>query len=521
MATFKAADDSDMTTWNIKDILNGAISHPSADSFHVNSTDGLVYKFSGTDLGDFNAQGFPTDGTITGFSVSGGDANYQVSSAEISASDFYALLKGPAENLERALFSGHDEFILTAPGQDIVRGFSGSDVFKFGGTFDSHDWVDGGSGTDTIQLSGDYSAGLQVTGAMVTNVEKMTMGDTGSYDLTFSNDAIGKSRSMTIDASHLTSGHTLTFDDTAEIGAKHVTVVGGGGDDVITTGTVSSTVNGGAGDDTITTGSAGDTILAGAGVDHISAGAGDDVIDMGSDFGTGDTIDGGEGNDIVVVHELGAGTLTLQSPMLQNVETIEVQDGSGVTTVNLGQHTALNGPVTIDASDLTGGVLNFDGANALGAPLTILGSNNNDRITGSAQNDTIKGGGGADTMNGGGGSDTFVFDAADAASNAVDTIVGFNPLNDKIDLGSQVTGIGHSLLGGNASSIGDISGLVGNLLDSHDAMIVKPLLGALGGDSFLVVDQNGQPGFQAGQDLIVHLDHATHLSDLDLSNFLS
>jgi hypothetical protein len=102
----------------------------------------------------------------------------------------------------------------------------------------------------------------------------------------------------------------------------------------------------------------------------------------------------------------------------------------------------------------------------------------------------------------------------------VDTIVGFNALTDVLQLPNGVTGLDSSPLGIIASTVDGLLNLVGNTLGSHDAMVVQPILGLLSGNAFMLVDQNGVAGFQAGQDMIVELQNATHLGSLDLGNFL-
>src|SRR5262249_8371237 len=46
-------------------------------------------------------------------------------------------------------------------------------------------------------------------------------------------------------------------------------------------------------------------------------------------------------------------------------------------------------------------------------------------------------------------------------------------------------------------------------LGAHDAVLFTPDSGTLSGETFLVVDLNGKAGYQAGQDLVIHLDGAT------------
>ena len=52
-----------------------------------------------------------------------------------------------------------------------------------------------------------------------------------------------------------------------------------------------------------------------------------------------------------------------------------------------------------------------------------------------------------------------------------------------------------------------------------DAIVFDPDSGDFAGKTFLVVDANGVAGYQAGQDLVFELDHASHLNHLKASSF--
>ncbi len=52
------------------------------------------------------------------------------------------------------------------------------------------------------------------------------------------------------------------------------------------------------------------------------------------------------------------------------------------------------------------------------------------------------------------------------------------------------------------------------------AVIFAPDGGTLAGKQFLIVDINGVAGYQAGGDLVILLDHAKHIGDLSLADFV-
>ncbi|MBD2751001.1 hypothetical protein IC232_30680 [Microvirga sp. BT688] len=68
---------------------------------------------------------------------------------------------------------------------------------------------------------------------------------------------------------------------------------------------------------------------------------------------------------------------------------------------------------------------------------TIVGGNGRDTITGGSGNDKIYGGVGADLLKGGAGRDAFVFNT-NIGKGEIDTIQGFNPIEDTIVLARDV-----------------------------------------------------------------------------------
>ncbi|HEX4294164.1 MAG TPA: bluetail domain-containing putative surface protein, partial [Rhizomicrobium sp.] len=56
-------------------------------------------------------------------------------------------------------------------------------------------------------------------------------------------------------------------------------------------------------------------------------------------------------------------------------------------------------------------------------------------------------------------------------------------------------------------------------LGAHDAVVFDPSRGDLHHHIYLIVDMNGVAGYQAGQDLVIDVTDATHLSSLTAGNF--
>ncbi|AWE41753.1 MULTISPECIES: M91 family zinc metallopeptidase [unclassified Actinobaculum] len=164
---------------------------------------------------------------------------------------------------------------------------------------------------------------------------------------------------------------------------KHLTIRGGGGDDIIalpSDATVGYTVVGGDGLDRITGGGGDDRLFGSAGDDEIKAGAGNDYASGGAGH---DYLDGQTGND-------------------------RLFGGRGRDTAyGLGGTDKLSGGQ--DADYLEGGegkdeLLGGDGDDV------VSGGRGNDHMLGGSGNDTQYGGLGADTVMGGQGDDTLYDD---------------------------------------------------------------------------------------------------------------
>lgn len=214
-------------------------------------------------------------------------------------------------------------------------------------------------------------------------------------------------------------------------------VVGGGGDDVIVSPTLSAsapcpdgchlgvgsqTFEGGEGDDVVFGERGNDILRGGPGNDQLFGGIGDDLLqgEAGNDrlaggFGA-DSIDGEEGDDYVRgdstidrIFDTGGGTDTLSFSTgvtpgfggfvaFANFPPPGAERGVRLDLATGGQNA--NNGVAPDG----GGVDEVE----VGAFETIVGSAFTDYITGTAGAETIYGGGGADAIDGGGGADTIV-----------------------------------------------------------------------------------------------------------------
>ena len=347
------------------------------------------------------------------------------------------------------------------------------DTFNTASTvFDGDDTINGGAGTDTIAIYNDaqYGVGAKAGDAASvtldinhTNIEKITVVDLAiddTADVTVTINTAWTGTSLTIDASSLdqnalsTAQEILTVSqNSADLAA--LTVTGGEGNDIISTGAVADNVTGNGGIDTITTNAGNDTISAGAGNDIINAGAGRDHIDAGTGndtitvtadahfevSGGTETVDGGAGVDILSFTEAGARDISAaEMGSVSNIEVIDIGSGTGnsATVIGLGDtfFSNNNSAVTINANSSTAGTsatTKVDaGAVSVGAVTLVLKGDLtgvNDTLVGGAGDDTLQIGykglsaaadqelEATDVFTGNGGTDTIVFDTQADGTN--------------------------------------------------------------------------------------------------------
>lgn len=208
------------------------------------------------------------------------------------------------------------------------------------------------------------------------------------------------------------------------------------------------TISGGPGNDILSSGDGASTIDPGLGTDTATGGAGDDILVSSQG---NDALDGGGGTntfdasfETAAVHvNLTAGTATgtsMGSDTLANIQNVK---GSNFNDVIAGDG---------NANQITG---------ALGSDI-LTGAGGNDVINGGGGNDTIDGGPGNDALNGFSGNDSFI------ASDGTDTINGGSESEgNTINYSAQSGGVTVDLTGGTAvkpggtDTISAISNVIG------------------------------------------------------------
>ncbi|HEX3808648.1 MAG TPA: calcium-binding protein [Rhizomicrobium sp.] len=414
-----------------------------------------------------------------------------------------------------------DYFALGAstPGNVVANGGAGNDTFDFNGpssAFSANDKLNGGAGTDTLAINATNGADYTLSATTLKSIENIVL----------DNQECG----LSLDNGNVAAGHTLTIDASALTAANGFYFYG----DQVTSGNL--IVTGGAGNDEMKGGAGADQFNIGkGGADTINGGAGNDTFTSGAGLDGTDRLNGGAGNDTLVIDQPYPNGFTIAGSVLRSIENIrfsgqhnfvlELSDGdiaAGKTmTVSGAGVNALHQIDFYAGFETNGHVAVTGGAGAD----SLSGGALNDTINGGAGNDVLFGYGGADHLNGGAGHDIFYYgDAAYSTSTHYDTITGMNfDKMDTIALNIHPKGVDKAISTGTLRAAhfdSDLTAALGNHLTNHHAMLFTASAGTDKGEVFLVIDMNGHAGYQAGQDLVIHLDHAAHLADMDASDFI-
>lgn len=151
----------------------------------------------------------------------------------------------------------------------------------------------------------------------------------------------------------------------------------------------------------------------------------------------------------------------------------------------------------------------------------LLGYAGNDTLIGGKGNDQLDGGAGADKLTGGAGDDSFVYHSvSDSTGAKYDTITDYNGKQDDLDLWFTPSGSDKEVKSGALSTKTFDANLAKDIgasqLAKHHVVEFVPSSGTLKHQVFLIVDCNGQPGYQAGKDLVIHFTGATNLTAADV-----
>lgn len=326
---------------------------------------------------------------------------------------------------------GGDDELDGGDGRDVIRGGDGDDTIKtYAGLGDR---VDGGAGFDRATFYFfNENAGFTFDandGVSAVSIEDLTVLAGGGDDL-----LIGDA-----DTDRL-SGRG--GDDTLYGNAGDDSLAGADGQDVMHGGVGNDELDGYDGDDAAYGGDGDDIINGDAGDDLLFGGAGKDRISGGTDD---DTVEGGEGNDILVG---GTG----DDSLLGGDGRDALKGGDGDDWLDVGTVTGdfVDGGLGQDTAvfDRSGELVRFTLNVRTTAPFTgietlivrggagddlLIGGDEVDLFHGGGSDDVIKGvvgddrldgGAGRDSLKGSGGNDTFAFAAGQADGDLVEDFRG-------------------------------------------------------------------------------------------------
>lgn len=154
-------------------------------------------------------------------------------------------------------YTGKLNITFNAAAANSVTGSAQDDTFNFAAGLTNGDVVNGGAGTDTLTFKDSNGAATDLDN--VTNVEVVKILDGATANVATAQGLVAFGKSLTVDASAVTSAYTVTWDGSLETDGTF-NIVGGAGDDIITGGAGPDTIKGGEGADTITTGKGNDVV---------------------------------------------------------------------------------------------------------------------------------------------------------------------------------------------------------------------------------------------------------------------
>jgi Ca2+-binding RTX toxin-like protein len=405
--------------------------------------------------------------------------------------------------------SGSDHTLSGGIGKDTLVGGAGNDSYVL--NVSDGDLGDvlvevAGQGTDSVRLTGNGSA-TSIVFIVPTHIENVfVFSSTGASTVTLTGNALDN-----LLAGESMPGGAALFD-------------GGAGNDTLRGGLGHDNLKGGAGNDSIIGGNLGnDTLTGGAGVDTLNGGNDNDVFIYAAptDFSAGESVDGGDGDDVLRFTSITAGqTLMLSGTVL--VESVAITNPAGVIGA-----TALN----VNAAGVTNGlsIIGNNGANTLTGTAfddSLTGNGGNDALNGGAGNDTLVGGAGADNQQGGLGDDLFQLTTLVefAAGELIDGGAG----SDTLQLGGAAQTLNLTLIANNRITgieVLDITGsdnntLSLNLADVLDLSFTTNTL-RVDGDAGDVVNSAGQGWTVGAEQLAGYTTYtfgaATLLIDTDIT----
>jgi len=283
----------------------------------------FVAKDSAKDGGQFTYGGTGDDSAVVTIIRRSGE--------ELTGTAYGDILIGRS-SADKINADAGDDYIVANEGDDVIDGGAGSDKILAGAGNDTivadqaDTLIDGGEGTaDKLEVRSSFTS---VSDDQIVGVENVVL-----------------TAGVTLDLSKQTEKFVIAGSSSADV------IIGSQGVNEIT---------GGGGNDTITGGESADKIAGGTGRDTMVGGKGADTFYLADDdFADGESIDGGEDNDEIVLTN--GTTVDFSKGVIANIETLTGSSSSDTVTMTAAQWASFN------RIDLAGG--NSDRLN-----ITVSGS---------------------------------------------------------------------------------------------------------------------------------------------------
>ena len=401
--------------------------------------------------------------------------------------------------------SGNDN-IAGGTGADSLDGGSGNDTLKGGANADS---IFGGSGNDlllgdTNQLPGQDISGVTADDTLIAGDGDDTLDGGGGTDSLIGglgNDLIYVRTTSDVVVENSASGYdtlianfSIDLNSATYANCEVVALFGTGNNTLVGNGEANIFV-GNLGDNTLEGLLGNDSLYGGAGLDSLDGGDGNDYLDGGISavLDSGDTMNGGLGNDVYVVDNRYDRVIEDTSGNYEddidtvytyiNFDPLQSEDTNNVTRNTSFASKDIQSFARLD---------NFVFMDSATSPIRGVGNAKNNSFTGNTENNVIFGLAGDDTIFGNSGNDSLYGDADNTSltSNSTagyDSLAGAYPYNPGDYDVSSLALADQKLLVGDTIPMAGMDYLVGG--DGDDLLSGNggndTLLGGSGGDSLI------------------------------------
>jgi hypothetical protein len=266
-------------------------------------------------------------------------------------------------------------------------------------------------------------------------------------------------------------------------------------------------------------------VTSGTGTVQLTGGTANDIFEFGGNFSAADTINGGGGSNTLILNGDYSAGLTFGANTIANIQTITLDAGHGYNLTLNANNIVTGETLTVNASALgSSDSFTFNGSNVTTGTLLMKCGAGSESLIGGAGTNEFQSGLGGDTFNAGVHRNIFIYGSVqDSTSTTFDQIIHYNSNADVFKLGFVPSAINTAITSGTLDTSNfdnELAAAVNSsTLGPHDAVLFTPSSGNLAGQTFLIVDANGQAGYQAGKDFVIDLGHPTYIASFGLSDF--